>query len=318
MCDNKLLIKVLDLPEKLNLVGYPYLGMTTQTNSLRWNSYLGSYPIFDLLEEVAKQIKMNQITKAQHPTIQLLVELMMCDFLVWELASGVFKSAPRQAFLNALNEFLDRFRLISNSKKFKKQLLNLRRVESRNKDSMRGYIDQLFNCHSRLLVVRVDFHYRETMAGTVTLEQAIQDRELFLCEVKKNFGDLIGLCWKLEHGRRRAFHYHMVFFFNGANVRQDIILGKCLGEQWIDITHSQGTYYNCNANKDSYKESYLGPVNYDDDEKRHAMRYLEYLVKQDEEVIALQLRGCARTFGRMEPPKRTTRAGRPRRYVSLI
>ncbi|WP_320153395.1 inovirus-type Gp2 protein [uncultured Tolumonas sp.] len=318
MCDNKLLIKALDLPEKLNSVGYPYLGMTMQTNSRKWDSYLGSYPIFDLLEEVANQIKMNQITDAQHPTIQLLVDLMMCDFLVWELASGVFNFAPRQALLHALNEFLDKFRLISNSDKFKKRLLNLKRVESRNKDSMREYIDQLFNCYSRLLVIRVDFHYRESIASTVTLEQSIQDRELFLCEVKKDFGDLIGLCWKLEHGRRRAFHYHMVFFFNGANVRQDITIGKCLGEQWIAITNSQGTYHNCNANKDRYKESCLGLVDYDDEDKRHAMRHLEYLVKQDEEVIALQLRGCARTFGRMETPQRTTRAGRPRRYVSLI
>lgn len=313
MCDKKLLIKALNLPEKLNSVGYPYLEMTMQANIHRWDSNFGSYPIFDVLEEVAKQIQMDQITEAQHPTIQLLADLMMSDFLVQELARGVFKHEPRPALVYALNDLLDKFRLISNSDKFKKRLLNLRRVESRNKDSMWGYIDQLFNCHSRLLVIRVDFHYRESIAGKVTLEQAIQDRERFLCEVKKNFGELIGLCWKLEHGRRRAFHYHMVFFFNGAKVRQDITIGKYLGEQWFDITHSQGTYYNCNANKDQYKEPYLGSVDHDDEDKRHAMRYLEYLVKQDEEVIALQLRGCARTFGRMELPQRTTRAGRPRR-----
>ena len=312
MTMNDAALKVFNLSGALEYSGYPYVNRVMLSNGLLSNRKFRRYPLIDILETIARHVSYGDISDAQHPSLQLLIELMESRVLIGELSWGGLNPYSSKILINELNDLLDDFVRISNGEEFKKRIHNLYRMEKRNALSMRDYINHLFNCYSRLLVLRIDFHYTRSLADDVCLEKAIEDRERFLKRTKKEFDHLEGLCWKLEYGDNRKFHYHMVFFFNGAYQQQDIKIAQQLGELWEDITDGQGTYYNCNHGKERYSECYLGMVTHHDENKRNAMKYLEYLVKRDEKILLLQCRGKVRTFGRMETPTRRSAAGRPR------
>ncbi|MCR3931338.1 inovirus Gp2 family protein [Aeromonas caviae] len=148
-----------------------------------------------------------------------------------------------------------------------KRLRNLKRSEARNSTSIHDYINKLFRLHSRLLVVRVDVHYGSKIKDTMTIEEAIDDRDTYLRAVKHRYHHLLGYVWKLEYGVARGYHYHMAFIFNGNKVQGDISLGRQLGEFWKSLSREPRTYYNCNADRDKYDVlgAYgIGMVHHDD------------------------------------------------------
>ncbi|WP_415887580.1 inovirus-type Gp2 protein [Neptuniibacter sp. QD37_6] len=120
--------------------------------------------------------------------------------------------------------------------KFQKLILKSKQTTDKNYRSMLSYIDKLFKKRSRLLVVRVDLSYKAeiadicrrasfTMADHVSeFEQVKADLERLLRNRRHNkiFRGLLGYIWKLEHGVLRGYHYHVVFFFDGAIRRGDI------------------------------------------------------------------------------------------------
>lgn len=310
---NDLIVGVLGIPAALKQAGYPYINIQKLGDDVVWNVRTRTFPLLNVLEGVAALIVMNDGLVPQHPLVRLLIDLMKSTGLITVVAYGELRDKPKELLVARLNEFLLTFLKITETDNyFKKQVSNLSRIDRRNTESMQSYIDALFNCYSRLLVVRVDFHYRKAEYGNLTLERVTDDRDLFLRMAKRQYRSLSGLCWKLEYGRDRTFHYHMLFFFNGAEVRQDVTLGQQLGELWVSITRGDGTYYNCNADKSRYAQCYLGQINYFDYEKRAALLQANYLTKVDENIIAVQLDGKYRIFGRMELPFRTSTAGRPR------
>ena len=309
---NAALIEALDLPSKLEVSSYPYTTIRPNGNHSVLISHTGRYRLFDILEQIAYLIEDNVISDAQHPTINLLVSVLSNSLLTREIANGALRHSPRQLFVDDLNRTLEIFNNIANSKQFRKQLANLSRMTTRNTVSLQRYLNDLFEFYSRLLVVRVDFHYKKSEYECLSLEQVMKDRDVFIRQVKREHPYLVGMCWKLEYGEDRSYHYHMVFFFDGAKVRQDITLGIQLGELWLEVTDGEGTYYNCNADKSKYDECYLGQINYYDTDKRAALIHVSYLTKVDESIIAVQLNDKARIFGKMTLPKHASAAGRPR------
>lgn len=309
---NTALIEALDLPSKLEASAYPYTTILPNGNHSVLISHTGRYRLFDILEQIAYLIEDNVISDAQHPTINLLVSVLSNSLLTREIANGALRHSPKQLFVDDLNRTLEIFNNIANSKKFRKQLSNLSRMTTRNTVSLQRYVNDLFEFYSRLLVVRVDFHYHKSEYEHLSLEQVMKDRDVFIRQVKREHPYLVGMCWKLEYGEDRSYHYHMVFFFDGAKVRQDVTLGIQLGELWLEVTEEAGTYYNCNADKSKYDECYLGQINYYDTDKRAALIHVSYLTKVDESIIAVQLNDKARIFGKMTLPKHASAAGRPR------
>lgn len=313
---NDLIVDVLGVPAALKQAGYPYINIQKVGDDVVWNVRTRNFPLLNVLEGVAALIVMNDRLVPQHPLVRLLIDLMKSTGLVAEMAYGELRRKPKELLVARLNEFLSTLLKITETDSyFKKQVSNISRIDRRNTESMQNYIDALFNCYSRLLVVRVDFHYRKAEYENLTLERVANDRDLFLRMAKRQYRGLEGLCWKLEYGRDRTFHYHMLFFFNGAEVRQDVTFGQQLGELWVSITSGDGTYFNCNADKSRYEQCYLGQINYFDYEKRSALLQANYLTKADENIIAVQLDGKYRIFGRMEFPFRSFASGRPRAYL---
>ena len=128
---------------------------------------------------------------------------------------------------------------------------------------------------------------------------------------------MVGYVWKLEYGREKGHHYHMMFFLDGAKVRQDIVIAKLIGEYWNNvITQGKGVYYNCNGNKARYRHCGVGMIHYSEAEKLRSLKEMAaiYLTKADRYVSAC-MPGNNRTFGKGNSPKVGERSvGRPREY----
>jgi hypothetical protein len=177
--------------------------------------------------------------------------------------------------------------------------------------------EALFQCHSRLMVVRVDLGYSEFDSPHIDHETAHYHRKQFCLDFHTHdlFKYLVGHAWKLEWQPKKGFHYHFVFFFDGHQCREDVTQARLIGELWQQtITGNQGIYYNCNLNAERYRYNALGRIDYHDFQKKRGLfEIAKYLTKVDE-YAAMLVNG--RTFQTSHKPgsQDGPRRGRPRLY----
>lgn len=258
------------------------------------------------IDAVTKHYYHYREAKSAHPSVELFLKYF---YPYREINVGMPLSPE-------LEDVIEEFLVELDMPLHQKRLRNLKRSEARNSTSVHDYINKLFRLHSKLLVVRVDVHYGDEIKDTMTIEEAIDDRDAYLRAVKRRYRNLLGYVWKLEYGVARGYHYHMAFIFNGNKVQGDISLGRQLGESWKSLSREPRTYYNCNADRDKYEEwgTYgIGMVRCDDSEKRHLLLHkaLSYLLKFDEALLAV-MHERFRSVGKMEVPHRRGKGGRPR------
>lgn len=220
-----------------------------------------------------------------------------------------------------LNRFVANYRAILLCEDFKEKTRRCLRSALKNERALNGYVDKLFKRCSRMLIVRVDLYYPsddrevELTGNTVSAKALQRDRERFIRQLKrcKFWNHQLGYCWKLEHGARKGFHYHWLFFFDGARVREDVTIGMLLGEVWESVVGCDKVYWNCNAFKDKYQNPGIGMVSHFDSEKRFGLKKaIAYLTKPDYHLsLSDQLVG--RTFGKSIIRARSpSTVGRPR------
>lgn len=243
-----------------------------------------------------------------HPTIRLFSSALK------------FHSMTELSVTNAtvINHVLRQFREEAQSTTHKRQLRNFLRAASKNLKGSLAYVDHLFEHHSRLLVVRVDLSYQKTFIKnqTISTEMTRVHRKRLFKRIRAHplFENCLGYIWKLEYGKRKGFHYHTCFFFDGSKVRGDVMLARRIGEFWKnEITSDKGLYFNCNATASNYGQSGIGDIHYTNQEKRCALqKAITYITKVDT-AIRLILPHGARTFGRSECIFHTEKKrGRPR------
>lgn len=248
-----------------------------------------------------------------HPTIQLFSTILKDSSL----------TALPVSDEDAINSVLKRFREEAQSVTHKRQLRNFQRAASKNLKGALDYVDNLFEHHARLLVVRVDLSWQKEFVKnqTITTSTARLHRQRLFKRVQSHplFQDCLGYIWKLEYGQYKGFHYHTCFFFDGSKVRGDITLARRIGELWEkESTNGQGLYFNCNAIASAYAQSGIGDIHHTDQTKRAALqKAITYIAKVDT-AVRLSLPQGARTFGRGECilRKKETR-GRPRSRKEL-
>lgn len=248
-----------------------------------------------------------------------------------------------------LNARVDSLRADLRSPYTTRDVDNHRRGCRSNLASLNGYVSDLFERYSRLLVVRLDLGYRQGLSLNplmaqyqvavstrpeygaasphdqsvlryphVTVDQIQHHREALLGFIRHTFADdFCGYAWKLEYGARKGYHIHMVLFFNGANLCKDVAIGAHIGNYWNKfITTGRGNYYNCNAKQNNYRHPCVGSQSWNCPDMRRGMEYLcAYLMKPDL-YARLELGEGQRTFGRGVSPLRgwvdQPRRGRPR------
>ncbi|WP_313326150.1 YagK/YfjJ domain-containing protein [Pseudomonas qingdaonensis] len=221
-----------------------------------------------------------------------------------------------------LNSCVEDIRREIKSSSFKARLKSYRRSVVENYRELNLYVNDLFKFHARMLVLRVDLSYLESFrgAGGVTVMDVCQHRSRLLKDLKANvFGPLLGYAWKFEKGKRKGLHYHLLLFFDGGKVRQDVTLARMIGEHWHSVvTDRRGTYYNCNAFKEGYEYCGIGMVGYADQRAREGLRRIVIYMTKLDEYFKLSVPGV-RCFGKGIRPKAfEVRRGRPRRSGLLL
>lgn len=227
--------------------------------------------------------------------------------------------------LASLQLGVEEFRRMGQGCEFKNKLRNFRRSADKNLFGVKQYIDEMFRIYSRLMVVRLDVGYRKALNDAesgqrIEYERVFKDRvELFKRIRKKSGKKLVGFVWKLEYGLEKTYHYHLLLFFDGAQVQEDISWGKMIGEIWVgEVTGGEGVYFNCNKNKSDYKLCGIGTVEYHDKEKRdNLLLAASYLTKPDY-YLRMVLPGGGRSLGKGVIPQGASRKnGRPRMRMHI-
>ena len=190
-----------------------------------------------------------------------------------------------------------------------------------NARSLLKYLHALRDHYSRLLVVRLDLGYhREFRRGAPDIDPATVKGhwERLYWYLRDSFPSMVGYVWKLEYGLYKSYHYHLILVFDGNQVREDVTLGKKIGEEWRkNITGGIGSYWNCNARKEDYAKAGrlgIGAIRHGDEGLwANLVETALYLVKVDL-YVRLDAPGVGRTFGKgLLPAPRRDGRGRPRK-----
>ena len=185
--------------------------------------------------------------------------------------------------------------------------------------SATDYIDQLFENHSKLQVIRLDLYHKKTADGPRELTELKQDVAHLISNSRSNkslFGDMKGKIIKYENGDDRGPHAHTILFFDGQKLQKDAHRGDEIGKYWSEnITNGNGTYHNVNRNKEMFERVGIGMIDQADTEKRQALLdiVLPYVTKTDQSIDKIKSNPKERCFSRGAMPKPKSNAGRPRK-----
>tara|TARA_R110002020_G_scaffold154546_2_gene334461 strand:- start:8895 stop:10019 length:1125 start_codon:yes stop_codon:yes gene_type:complete len=220
-----------------------------------------------------------------------------------------------------LNLLVEELRAGSRKKGFQRRLELHTSNARRNAKSARAYVNSLFNRYSRLLVLRLDLHYRRAYLAKLGLgispEELPTHREKIIRFGREKLGAYVGHVWCIEWGKRKGPHYHVLIFLRGDQARQGISIAQRLGQHWGDVvTEGRGDYFNGNL-REEYFESLglrgIGMISHHDEKRRRNLDHLlTYLAKVDL-FVRLEIPGMRKTFGHGRLPPKKSNAGRKRR-----
>lgn len=239
-------------------------------------------------------------------------------------APTYFNRISAEKLASMLNGFVRHIKKSMAGPNFKNKIDDFERSSHKNYSSLMGYLNALFETHSKLLVLRIDLGYHQMFNGlgegsrilpyhVVKKHRDTLIRNLRVFLKKRLSKDCyVGYALKLEYGAQKAWHYHALIILNGQRVREDTNIAMMIGEYWKSITHGMGLYYNCNAHKSRYQTLGIGLIDHRNTVLRDGLKKaVAYMTKTDL-CAKLVIPGKGRAFSRGEMPKKTKAQGRPR------
>ncbi|WP_349929073.1 inovirus-type Gp2 protein [Acinetobacter sp. A1-4-2] len=197
--------------------------------------------------------------------------------------------------------------------KFVQQVNDRRKMARRREKNVLIYIDKLRKKYSRLLGIRVDF-YLPADKKHLTHKEIVAHFHTILQKLRRSKSMLLkGYVWKLEQGVDQALHVHGFFFFCGSKHREDISLGRMIGEMWDKQIDGKHSYFNCNTSKNrkKYKYDALGVINRADQTKYdNIVKVIHYFAKFEQYVLHSSLERV-KTLNTGVSPHLRDRMGRP-------
>ncbi len=232
---------------------------------------------------------------------------------------GVFLAEFGKIGAAVFNDLIEDIRSAAKSSSFKKKVSSRKHNCIRNYRSAEKYVKTLFMKYSRMLVMRIDLGFRNDhpeQKNEMSLEKAQKYFFKFLNNIRNTdiYRNQIGYIWKLESGREKGYHFHLMFFYDGSLSQKDHYIADQIGKYWISLTEGVGIFYNCNASKHKYRNCGIGMVGHSDDAMcKNLYLALKYLFKKDQ-FLSEKFKLRTRVYGRGELPKlRVGGAGRPRK-----
>jgi hypothetical protein len=226
-----------------------------------------------------------------------------------------------------LNHWFDGLRRELRESPFRMAVSKQQRAANKNAQALRAFFNALFRKYSHVLVVRVDFGYRNKTAACPDGNDPPTDAAVkvhlkkMLRHARRKVPNLIGIVWKLEYGAIKGHHVHAMFLLDGNEVREGVTWGKLIGEEWLKITDGTGSYFNANSREDKFQamgRRGVGMISYFDKELReNLMRVGDYMAKSS--VYARFISpAIGRTFAKSKCVEAKGARGRPRKYVDPV
>ena len=227
-----------------------------------------------------------------HPVIAVMFRAVMRWWMPicgWgEHTVALIDGEPERETLEALRHLVGFVRRVCRSQAFWNLLHDHERKAEDNFRSGCDYITKVFECHSRLLVLRIDLYFRPDARGWGYSQAANEALKNYLRALR--LGRIVPghpyIIIKRENGISRGMHYHVMVLLDGHLHRNAFYLTQRMGEAWMKrVGKDKGSYFNCYANKDRYRYNGLGLVHVSDTEKLIGIRIaIWYMSKQDSEL----------------------------------
>jgi hypothetical protein len=188
-----------------------------------------------------------------------------------------------------INHFLLKLFHYLKSKAYKQRVNDRIKMARRREKELLLYIDGLRQQYSRLLGIRVDL-YLSADKKHWNHRQIMEKYHILMQKLRRSTTlHLNGYVTKLEYGfENQGLHIHCFFFFSGEKHRQDISIGRMIGEMWDHLIDGKHSYFNCNTSKNrkNYKFDALGIINRNDQTKyNNISKVMHYFAKFEQYVL---------------------------------
>jgi len=229
-------------------------------------------------------------------------------------APTYFNRISAEKLASMLNSFVGHIKKSMAGPNFKSKIDDFERSSHKNYSSLMGYLDALFETHSKLLVLRIDLGYHQMFSGVGRATRIIpydvvkKHRDTLIrnlgAVLKKRLSKdcYVGYALKLEYGAQKSWHYHALIILNGQRVREDANIAMMIGEYWKSITHGMGLYYNCNAHKSRYQTLGIGLIDHRNTVLRDGLRNVAAYMTKTDLCAKLVIPGRGRALGLSEIP----------------
>ena len=252
-------------------------------------------------EIVRQQIR---LTPALDNFLQLAIDVRSClrvlrkqppDHLSWPSPENLEYFDPN-AF-SPITDIVTRLEVVQSL--LEKQGETRDRGRRDNYDTALEVVKRKFQHSSNVIAIRLDLGHRKGFSQgklpiknqqrtdqlQIAFKTASNSFNVFKDHVYKVFDRLrVEYLVKMEYGLKRGYHYHVLILIDVQQHQQDVIIGKMLGDYWVQVaTGGDGIYWNGNAKRKGCQYSGIGMIHRNDEEKR---KYLEtkvvhYLFKYD-------------------------------------
>ena len=277
----------------------------------------------------------------------IVCEEILCFFKAKELLNteldliGLFEQPNSQPLVHIqpradlLNQFVQLIREQMGSTIVKNVIRKREEKAKQNLKSCRKAINQCFAKFSKLLVIRVDFAFKPPLENLTPYcpdelqhpfhsENALQSLKELIAQLLRNrrhnkiLNQIKGYILKFEHGLKKGFHVHALFFMDGNLHQSDGYFAHEITKYWKKLTNDQGCTYNCHMAKDKYKTLCIGMIDHTDTAKQKALDdCVQYFCKKEQYFMFNKLKSI-RTIQTSQPPQRGSNAGRPRKVVKTV
>lgn len=258
------------------------------------------------------------------------------------------------------NDFVTTLRIVAVAIKLKKKISDWESKFKQNEHRLKEFEKKLFERYARLMVIRVDCNYYKAfftqqevkqmldeeelqrerdqadyltgkdismprkLEGRIALEEVQKDRERLFARMKGKtslFKHLVGYVWRIEFGKNAGYHLHLIFFFDGAHVRNHEHLAQEIGKYWRDqITEGRSYFENCNRKKSIYGSNWaLGEINHWETGKREKLlNAMQYFSKTNQLAHVVPYKGCNLFGSGFTRRLRKVTGGRPRTKRAIV
>lgn len=230
------------------------------------------------------------LNKVLKPYLDCIYDLIMHPYdLLNDVNENGIPTNRKYPVAVIINRFVKLLYDYLHSPEYLQRVNDRRKMARRREKNVLRYINKLRKKYSRLLGVRVDL-YLPADKKHWNHRQIMEQYHILMQKLRRSKTlHLNGYVTKLEYGfENQGLHLHCFFFFCGSKHREDIRLGRMIGEMWDKQIGGNHSYFNCNTSKNrkKYKYDALGVINRDDQTKYdNIAKVIHYFAKFEQYVL---------------------------------